>query len=150
MEGEQESISDETNEDAFNTALPRPVTTSRKIENVQQKLYQPDFVPDYKQSYVYNSPNASRQTYDFPEKATHTPASFQSDLWTKFAFKTFLIDRTKVGNLPIYYDYARHRHTYYTEIRNIRGSKEDFVRCLHAYLGKNVDISQHQSSIKVW
>merc|ERR1711902_120742 len=94
----------------------------------------------------------TRRTYDFGDdpKEMERPKSFQSDLWTHFAFKTFLIDRSKFGNLPMYYDYAAHRHTYYTEIRNIKGSKEDFVRCLHAYLGKNVDITVQQSSVKIW
>lgn len=120
-ENEYESIS---NDEIYNTAMERPITTHRKIQNVQQDLFQREFVADYKQSYHYNSKDSNRTTYNFPDKETNNPATFQSDLWTKYAFKTFLIDRTKFGNLPMYYDYAQHRHTYYTEIRNIKGSKE--------------------------
>ena len=120
-QSENESISEE---DLYNTALPRPVTTHRKIQNVQQDLYKQEFTPSYKESFHYNSPDPNRRKYEFPETETKNPAVFQSDLWTKYAFKTFLIDRSKFGNLPMYYDYAAHRHTYYTEIRNIKGSKE--------------------------
>lgn len=120
-EQEYESI---TNDETYNTAMAKPTTSFRKIQNVQQDLFKRDFVPNYKQSYHYNSDDPTRRTYDFPTEQTRNPSTFQSDLWTKYAFKTFLIDRTKFGNLPMYYDYAQHRHTYYTEVRNIRGSKE--------------------------
>jgi len=112
------------NDNLFNTALPTPTTSFRKIQNVQQNLYKKEFSPSYKEAYHYNSPNPNRRKYDFPETETTNPQAFQSDLWTKYAFKTFIIDRSKFGNLPMYYDYAAHRHTYFTEIKNIKGSKE--------------------------
>ena len=124
-QGLQASADGNQEDQLYNTAMLSPTSTHRKIQNVQQELYQREFTPTYRESYHHNSPDPTRRTYDFGDcEEVKSPKSFQSDLWTKYAFKTFLIDRTKFGNLPMYYDYAQHRHTYYTEIRNIKGSKE--------------------------
>lgn len=56
---------------------------------------------------------------------------FSKDLWTKYAYKTFIIDRTKSGNIPIYLHYVRRTNAHFTEIRKIKGSKEVlFTLCL--------------------
>ena len=122
IDSDHEAVSNP--DDAYNTAMLNPTSSHRKLQNVQQSLFQREFTPNYKESYHYNSSDPTRRSYDFSAAEEEYPKSFQSELWTKYAFKTFLIDRTKYGNLPMYYDYAQHRHTYYTEIRNIKGSKE--------------------------
>ncbi|ETO35817.1 hypothetical protein RFI_01245 [Reticulomyxa filosa] len=77
-------------------------------------------------------------TYSYEENPSY--ASFQPQLWTKYAYKTFIIDRTKSGNLPVYYHFQPNTRTYITE---------DFCQCLQAYLGKDADVVLHAGSVTV-
>lgn len=115
--------------------VPSPWFKGKKYQS-RERLY------DAKQYNIYKF----EEKYDTEKNYE----SFQPDLWVNYAYKTFTIDRTQHGGLPVSTRYKKSNRQYYMVINRINGSVDDFTKCLQAYLGKDAELIQHTARVYVY
>jgi len=156
-----ESINDSSQRFDFKTGI-RNASSFKSIESLDpvkfkensEKIYNDEYRTKHSHKFKihdhlqYKSP--TNNTYDFNNEISKDNGLFNPELWRDYAFKTFIIDRTKFGNVPCYPVYQPKLRRFFTSIRLIKGSKKDLQRCLQAYLGKDAEIIIKQSGINVY
>lgn len=101
-----------------------PITFKENSHEIYREEYRKKHNHKFKTHYEILNESPINNTYNFEDKINKDNTLFNPEIWKNYAFKTFIIDRTKFGNIPCYSVYQPKLKRFFTEVRNIKGSKE--------------------------